>query len=182
MSESTSLGRSTATGNPPVRVVIVSGVTGSGKTTVGKALAARTGWDFHDADDLHAPESIELMRRGIALTDDLRQPWLARVRAVIEREARAGGGAVIACSALKERYRETLAHDIDGLRFVLLDAPPDVIRRRLELRQGHFAGPDLLDSQLRTLEPPTDALIVDATLPVDAQVESIVTTLGLRHA
>lgn len=180
MSASTSPARSTATGNVPVLVVIVSGVTGSGKTTVGKALAARTGWHFHDADDLHAPESVERMRHGLGLTDEMRQPWLERVRAVIEEELNRGRGAVIACSALKERYRETLAHDIAGVRFVLLDAPPDVIRRRLEMRQGHFAGPELLDGQLRTLERPDDALTVDATLPVDAIVETIVATLGLE--
>ena len=179
MSESTNPATSTATGNTPIRVVIVSGVTGSGKTTVGKALAARTGWRFHDADDLHAPESIERMRHGLGLTDEMREPWLARVRDVIEKEARDDRGAVIACSALKERYRQTLAHDLDGVCFVLLNAPAEVIRRRLEMRQGHFAGPELLDSQLRTLEPPDDALTVDATLPVDALVETIVATLDL---
>jgi gluconokinase len=163
----------------PVRVVIISGVTGSGKTTVGLALAARIGWRFHDADDLHSPESVERMRHGRALTDEMRQPWLGRVRAVIEQEVQAQHGAVIACSALKERYRVTLAHDIPGVCFVLLHAPPDVLRRRLEQRQGHFAGPDLLDSQLRTLEPPSDALIVDATLPVDALVDAIVASLAL---
>jgi gluconokinase len=161
------------------RIVVISGVTGTGKSTVGEALAARTGWSFHDADDLHAPESIERMRHGLPLTDEMRQPWLLRVRAVIEEEARAGRGAVIACSALKERYRETLAHDIPSVKFVLLDAPADVIRQRLEMRKGHFAGPDLLDSQLRTLERPDDALTLDATLPVDALVDVIVTTLGI---
>ena len=167
---------------PPTRVVIVIGVTGSGKTTVGVALAQRVGWRFHDADDLHSPESIERMRRGIGLTDELRAPWLARVRAVIENAIGDGEGAVIACSALKERYRTVLAHGLPGIRFVLLTAPPEVLRKRLAERKNHFAGPSLLDSQLKTLEIPRDALVVDATREVDEIVDTIVDELSLARA
>ncbi|HJR60644.1 MAG TPA: gluconokinase [Vicinamibacterales bacterium] len=165
---------STVIGN---RVVIVTGVAGSGKTTVGRALADRLGWRFHDADDLHSPESVERMRRNIPLDDAQRQPWLLRVRAVIEGAIREGTGAVIACSALKERYRRTLAGGLPGVRFVFLTGDPDLLRDRLEQRAGHFAGADLLDSQLAALEPPEDVLTLDVALPVDALVDRITATL-----
>lgn len=161
-------------GRAPVRILILTGVAGSGKSTVGRALAARLGWRFHDADDLHAPASIERMRRGEPLDDELRQPWLRRVRQLIETAAAGGEGVVIACSALKERYRRTLADGIEGIRFVLLRGDPALLRERLERRTGHFAGARLLESQLAALEPPPDALTVDVSLPVDAIVDRIV--------
>lgn len=161
-------------GRAPARILILTGVAGSGKSTVGRALAARLGWRFHDADDLHAPASIERMRRGEPLDDELRQPWLRRVRRLIETAAAGGEGTVIACSALKERYRRTLADGIEGIRFVLLRGDPALLRERLERRAGHFAGARLLESQLAALEPPADALAVDVSLPVDAIVDRIV--------
>lgn len=158
----------------PVGTVILTGVAGSGKTTVGRALAARLGWAFCDADDLHDSESIERIRRGQPLSDDDRRPWLERVRAVIERTTRDGEAIVIACSALKARYRQTLARGSSGIRFVFLSGDAALLRERLERRQGHFAGAALLDSQLAELEPPRDALTVDVSLPVDAIVDRIV--------
>jgi len=163
----------------PPSVVIITGVTGSGKTTVGRALAARVGWRFHDADDLHSPENIERMRRGVPLTDALRQPWLSRVREVIEQAIGTGEHAVIACSALKAAYRRTLAEGLPGVRFVLLAASASVLRERLAERQGHFAGAALLESQLAALEPPRDALTLDATQPVETLVDRIASELGL---
>jgi gluconokinase len=164
------------TGTPRPRIVVVTGVAGSGKTTVGSALAARLGWAFHDADDLHAAEHIERMRRGEPLDDARRLPWLRRVRHVIEAAARQDRGAVVACSALKESYRRVLADGIDGVCFVLLTGDPVLLRERLERRTGHFAGSALLDSQLAALEP-GDALAVDIALPVDTIVDRIAAAL-----
>ena len=157
--------------------MIVTGVSGSGKTTVGRALASRLNWDFHDADDLHAPENIERMRRGEPLDDELRQPWLERVRRVVEEAARQGRHTVIACSALKKRYRQALATGVSGVQFVYLSAQPDLLRTRLEQRRDHFAGSALLESQLAALEPPAAALTVDASLPVDSIVDRLAAEL-----
>ncbi len=162
---------------PLPHIVIVIGVTGSGKSTVGRALAARLGWRFHDADDLHSPENVERMRRNIPLTDEQRQPWLLRVRAIVDEAVRDGSGEVIACSALKARYREVIAGGVSGVRIVHLTGAPALLRQRLEHRAGHFAGPGLLDSQLQALEPPREALTIDVQLPVDTIVETIVADL-----
>jgi gluconokinase len=157
--------------------VIITGVAGSGKSTVGRVLAARLGWRFHDADDLHSPESVERMRRNLPLDDGLRQPWLERVRGVIEQAIADRVHAVIACSALKAQYRETLARGLSGIRFVHLTGAPSLLRERLALRSGHFAGTDLLDSQLAALEPPQQALTLDVSRPVDALVDAVVSDL-----
>lgn len=162
----------------PVHIVIVTGVSGSGKTTVGRALAARLGWRFHDADDLHSPESIERMRRNLPLDDELRQPWLDRVRAVMKTASAENTGTVVACSALRESYRRKLSEGIDGVTFVLLDGDAGLLRERLDRREGHFAGSGLLDSQLAALEVPSAGLTVDLSLPVDAIVEHIISELG----
>lgn len=157
----------------PIDTIILTGVAGSGKTTVGRALAQRLDWPFCDADDLHDAESIERIRRNQPLDDRDREPWLQRVRAVIERTKQEGGSIVIACSALKERYRQTLAAGLTGIRLVLLTGDVALLRERLEQRRGHFAGPALLDSQLAELERPLDALTIDVSLPVDAIVDRI---------
>ena len=158
---------------PLPHIVIVIGVTGSGKSTVGRALATRLGWRFHDADDLHSPENVERMRQNLPLTDEQRQPWLLRVRAVVDEAVRDSTGEVIACSALKERYRDVIAGGVTGVRFVHLVGDPALLRERIERRPGHFAGPALLDSQLAALESPADALTLDVQLPVDALVDAI---------
>lgn len=157
----------------PIDTIILSGVAGSGKTTVGRALSRRLDWPFCDADDLHDAESIERIRRNQPLDDRDREPWLQRVRAVIERTKQEGGSIVIACSALKERYRQTLAAGLTGIRLVLLTGDVALLRERLEQRRGHFAGPALLDSQLAELERPLDALTIDVSLPVGVIVDRI---------
>ena len=157
--------------------IIVMGVAGSGKTTVGRALADRLGWRFCDADDLHSAENIRRIRRNLPLRDRDREPWLQRVRATIEQAQTDGAGLVVACSALKERYRQILSSGIPGVRFVYLAADAELLRDRLRRRQGHFAGPALLDSQLADLEPPDHALHVDASLPVDAIVDMVHSSL-----
>jgi gluconokinase len=159
-------------------VVIVMGVSGSGKTTVGSALAAALSWRFVDADQLHAPESVAKMARGEPLTDADRWPWLDRLRAIIVAALAADEPLVVACSALKAAYRARLTGgDAQRVRFVHLTATPEVLRARLAGRAGHFMKQGMLASQLATLEPPADALSLDAARPVDALVAEITRSL-----
>ena len=158
-------------------VIVVTGVTGAGKTTVGQALAADLGWRFQDADDLHAPESIAQMARGERLSDAQRQPWLARIRALIDAVVEAGGNVVIACSALREQYRQALSSGAPEVRFVFLDVDMNVAHARAASRPSHFAGPDLVASQFEALEPPAGVPWLDASLPVAVLVERIKETV-----
>jgi len=159
-------------------VVVVMGVTGAGKTTVGEALAADLGWDFYDADDFHPAANKAKMHAGIALTDEDRWPWLAAIRRAIEQALADGRGAVVACSALKAAYREALAGGLEGVAFVLLDGPRELLEERLQARTDHFMNPALLDSQLRTLERPRHAIVVDISQPAPVQVAAIRKALG----
>ncbi len=136
------------------------GVAGSGKSTVGAMLAHDFDCDFHDADDLHSASNLDKMHRGIPLTDDDRRPWLAAVRALIDRYLNSGADTVIACSALKQAYRATLVRNTDDVRLVFLKGSFDVIAQRLALRHGHFFDPALLRSQFDALEEPLDAMVV----------------------
>src|SRR5262245_60217973 len=125
-----------------VRVIVVMGVAGAGKTLVGSALASALGWSFYDADDFHSPEKVGKMPGGVGLTDADRAAWLATLHDVIDHVIRDGRNAVMACSALKEAYREALTPDDapEGtVRFVYLDVPADVLRERLEQRAHHYA-------------------------------------------
>jgi len=160
-------------------VVILIGVAGSGKTTIGRALAQRYGWRFVDADDHHAPAAIAKMSAGIALTDADRAPWLASLHAVAAAALDRREHVVIACSALKERYRDTLRGALRQVRFVYLKADESTLRRRLEERTGHFAPPALLASQLAALEEPGGAVTIDSTRPLDDIVGAIGYELGL---
>jgi gluconokinase len=146
-------------------VVIIMGAAGAGKSTVGAALAVALGWSFIDADDFHTPANIERMRAGVGLSDEDRGPWLARVRqAILEHTARRQP-VVVACSALKRRYREILTAGVDDPRLVYLQADEMLLKNRLRNRRGHFAGPALATTQLHDLEAPQDeALYVDASL------------------
>jgi gluconokinase len=156
-------------------VVIIMGVAGCGKTTVGKALAAARGWRFVDADDHHAPASVAKMASGVPLTDADRWPWLDQLRGIIAAAIAAGEPLVLACSALKAAYRARLVGgDGDRVRFVHLTAAPDVLRARLEGRASHFMKPGMLASQLATLEPPADALTLDAAQSPEALVAAII--------
>jgi gluconokinase len=154
-------------------IVIVMGVTGSGKTTVGALLAGACGWDFRDADEFHPAENVAKMRNGIALDDDDRRPWLDRLNALLADHERRGKSLVLACSALKQAYRDRLAHGCAAARFVFLDGDKEMIRTRLLARRDHYMNPRLLDSQFAILERPGDALLLDVTAAPVALVNSI---------
>lgn len=159
-------------------IVIVMGVVGAGKTTVGQLLAQQMGWRFADADDFHPAANIEKIRRGIPLTDTDRWPWLDALRAAIQQWIFNRQNAVLACSALKSSYRERLDAGPE-VRFVFLKSDPQVIERRLRARQGHFADAQILSSQLADLEPPHSALAVDISATPEQIVSSIREGLGL---
>jgi gluconokinase len=136
-------------------IVIVMGVTGAGKTTVGRLLAEQLSWQFVDADDFHPPENVEKMRQGIPLTDVDRRPWLQRLRTQIESWIAVGKNVVLACSALKRSYRLELAAGPD-VRFVYLKGSAALIAARLRSRHGHFAGEQILAGQFADLEEPKE--------------------------
>ena len=157
-------------------ILILIGVSGIGKTTIGKLLAAQTGWHFEDADDYHSAENKKKMAAGIPLNDDDRWPWLSTLHNRMSVYLQEGCGAIFACSALKERYRERLVEgfDDDAFRFVDLQAPVDVVRQRLRAREHEYMNPQLLDSQVAAFEKPSQAWSVSvAGRPEDA-VEEIV--------
>jgi gluconokinase len=161
-------------------IVVVMGVSGSGKTTVGAALAQRLGWHFQEGDALHPPENVAKMRAGIPLDDADRGPWLHAVAARVDEWRERGEAGVITCSALKRRYRDMIVGDRPGVRLVHLTAPPALIAQRLAGRHGHFMPGTLLESQLATLEPPgpdENALTVAMDAPVETVVERIAAAL-----
>jgi gluconokinase len=160
-------------------VLIVMGVTGSGKTTVGQALATALGWEFHDGDDLHSEANKRKMHLGIPLTDADRGPWLSAIRTLIQKMMLEGRNGIVACSALKQSYRDELIVDPALVKVVYLKASSQVIAERLRNRAGHFMNPELLQSQFDTLEEPREAIVVDASVSPDAIVREIKTRLGL---
>jgi gluconokinase len=142
-----------------VMVILVMGTTGAGKTTVGKRMAKRLGWTFLDADDFHPPANIEKMKHGVSLTDADRAPWLANIHARLVQLASAGKYAVLACSALKQSYRDTLAAGLD-FRIVYLRGTYEQMRQHILARHGHFAGESILAGQFADLEEPRDAITI----------------------
>ena len=158
--------------------VLLMGVSGSGKSTIGRALAAELDWPFLDADTLHPPANVAKMASGIPLTDEDRWPWFDRIVAEMRRYAAAGNHVVIACSALKQAYRDRLESG-GPVRFVYLKGDAETIAPRLAGRAGHFMPPSLLASQFATLEEPDDAIVVDITQSVAGQVAAI--TRALRE-
>ena len=166
--------------NPRPSVLVVMGVSGAGKTRLGRALAEELGWDFADADDHHSAANVAKMRSGSPLTDEDRAPWLAALRFEIERRLAPGRTPlVLACSALKQSHRRALqAGDVDRVRLIHLDGPPELIAARLASRGGHYMPPSLLPSQLAALEPPSDALRVDIASPTETQVAAVRAALG----
>ncbi|THF87432.1 gluconokinase [Deinococcus sp. KSM4-11] len=153
------------------------GVSGSGKTTIGAALAARLDWAFVDADDLHPPANTQKMSRGEPLTDADRAPWLAGLHRLIAHHVQDGPPLVLACSALKERYRRTLIGNVVGVQLVFARGSRDLIAARMRAR-SHFMPPSLLDSQFAALEEPQDAVTVDISSPLDDIVADLVRTIS----
>jgi gluconokinase len=162
-------------------IVIVFGVSGAGKTTIGKLLAEELGWQFYEADDFHPRSNIEKMRRGRPLTDEDRWPWLERLREQLTRSVAAKENAVLACSALKRAYRERLRVS-DDVKFVFLRGDYALIAEQLCHRRGHFMNPTLLKSQFADLEEPGSdegALTIELGRTPDELVKEIKTNLGL---
>jgi gluconokinase len=158
-------------------IILLMGVQGSGKTTVGRALAEHLGWRFADADEFHPPENIAKMAAGIPLDDRDRAPWLAELRTEIDRTLADRSNLVLTCSALKERYRQRLL--TDGVALVYLRGTRELIASRLKSRAGHFAKLDLLNSQFADLEEPTNALTIDVSSSVGEIVKEITDCLRL---
>lgn len=163
----------------PARILVIMGVAGSGKTTIGLALAEALDWVFADADDFHPPENVGKMTAGISLTDEDRAPWLASIRAYIEESLRNDRSAIITCSALKERYRETILVDPARVTLIYLKGSHELLAERISQRSGHFMKPKMLETQLATLEEPDNALVVDITPKPDVIVANIRAALGI---
>jgi carbohydrate kinase (thermoresistant glucokinase family) len=155
-------------------ILIVMGVSGSGKSTIGEPLAARLGFPFLDADEFHPPENVAKMAAGTPLTDEDRWPWLALLNAKLKKEK----NAVLACSALKQSYRDALAEGLAHCRFVHLRGDIELIRDRLSLRKHRYMPASLLESQFATLEPPKDAIEVDIAQAPEECLEAILRALG----
>jgi gluconokinase len=141
-------------------ILLVMGVTGSGKSTVGRTLAERLGWVYLEGDDFHSAANKHKMHRGIALTEADRIPWLDAMHAELERQDQGGKNVVLACSALREEYRARLMHDLQ-VKLVYLRGSRELIASRLRQRVNHFAGESILDNQFAVLEEPPNALVVD---------------------
>lgn len=161
-----------------VRFLIVMGVSGCGKTSVGEALAEELGWDFYDADDYHPTENVAKMASGIPLNDSDRAPWLATLHDMISSSLIQNRPGVLACSALKERYRQQLLEGNPNVQIVYLKGSYDLIWSRMSARKDHYMKPHMLKSQFDALEEPTDALMVDISVSVDEIVQEIISTLS----
>ena len=149
------------------RFVIVMGVSGSGKSRVGKLLAEKLGWDFYDADDFHPPANVKKMADGIPLDDSDRAPWLASLHDLISSNLTKNRPGVLACSALKERYRQQLIDRNTDVNLVYLKGSYDLIWSRMADRKEHYMQPEMLQSQFDTLEEPLHALTIDISRPID---------------
>ncbi|WP_244425125.1 gluconokinase [Bradyrhizobium sp. STM 3843] len=163
--------------------LVIMGVSGSGKSTIGEALSARLGWRYEDGDSFHPAANVAKMSAGHPLTDADRWPWLQAIAAEIERCRAAGEHVIIACSALKKAYRDILVHGRDDIRMVYLKGTEALIADRIGHRKGHFMPPGLLASQFATLEPPADEehpVTVSIDAPVDVIVDRILQKLGIE--
>lgn len=164
------------------QLLVVMGVSGSGKTTVAQLLAQQLGWTFAEADDFHPPANIAKMESGHPLTDDDRWPWLEALRDWASERADAGEDAVVTCSALKRSYRDLLRGSRARVRFVHLDGPAELLAQRIGGRTGHFMPSSLLGSQLETLErlaPDEDGVVVSIELTAQECARAAATALGL---
>jgi carbohydrate kinase (thermoresistant glucokinase family) len=162
-------------------VLVLMGPMGCGKTAIGKMLAKKLGWSFYDADDFHPKENVEKMRAGIALTDEDRKLWLEKLRAHIQRWLKHRQSTILACSALKQAYRDILGVNQSTVRTVYLKGSYELLRKRLEERQHPYMDKNLLRSQLDTLEEPKDGLTVDISATLEIIVGTIIKSLKLNQ-
>jgi gluconokinase len=160
-------------------IILVMGVSGSGKTTIGQLLAKSLHWEFKDADSFHSSENIEKMRHGISLNDLDRMPWLLAMQQAIKHWLEENKNVVLACSALKASYREYLLIGYEGVKLVYLKGSFELIQKRLQERHNHFMSEKLLKSQFDTLEEPYDAISVDVSESQEKIVQNIITALGI---
>lgn len=157
--------------------ILIMGVTGSGKTTIGALLSAAMGWPFYDADDFHSPDNVRKMASGVSLTDEDRGPWLEKLRELISGHNERGENGVLACSALKKAYRRILSADAD-VAVVYLKAHRALIRSRLDNRSDHYMPQCLIESQFLDLEEPEECIIIEAAWPPEQAVGTIRSQLG----
>ena len=157
------------------------GVSGSGKTTLGKALAQKPGWDFFDADDFHPPENIAKMAAGIPLDDSDRAPWLGALHDQLLSRLSVGRQPVLACSALKAKYRAQLLEGMDGIAVIYLQGSYDLIWSRMSTRERHYMKPEMLQSQFDALEEPKNAIMLDIRMPLKDMIEAITKKLEEGH-
>lgn len=160
-------------------IILVMGVSGSGKTTIGKMLADSLGWTFSDADAFHSPMNVEKMRQGIPLSEADRTPWLQDLQSAIKHWLQENKNVVLACSALKDSYRQFLVVDSERIKLVYLKGPYQLIQQRLQERQNHYMSDKLLTSQFNTLEEPLDTIFIDIAEPPQMIVKNIRTALGI---
>ncbi|MDZ8092962.1 MAG: gluconokinase [Nostoc sp. DedQUE05] len=160
-------------------IIIVMGVSGSGKTTIGKLLANSLECEFSDADTFHSPENVEKMRRGIPLSEEDRIPWLQDLQTAIKHWLQENKNVVLACSALKNSYRQFLVVNSDGIKLVYLKGSYELIQMRLKKRSNHYMSEKLLNSQFYTLEEPVDTLSMDVAQPPQIIVQNIRTALEI---
>ena len=154
-------------------ILVLMGVSGCGKTTVGEILGKQLGWEFNDADDFHPPSNVAKMRAGHALTDDDRWPWLDRLNALLRASELDGKNTILACSALRQVYRDRLEQGCKDVRWFYLKGSFELIQSRLAARKGHYMNPALLQSQFATLEEPANAIVIDIAPAADVLAAKI---------
>ena len=160
-------------------IILVMGVSGSGKTTIGQLLAESLHWEFRDADSFHSSDNIEKMRHGIPLNDLDRMPWLLAMQQAIQDWLQENKNVVLACSALKDSYRQYLLIGNERVKLVYLKGSFELIKKRLQERHNHFMSEKLLKSQFDTLEEPAEAILVDVSESQEEIVQNIITALGI---
>jgi carbohydrate kinase (thermoresistant glucokinase family) len=167
----------------PTLVIVLMGVSGSGKSTVGAELSRKLGWPFRDADSFHPAANVEKMSRGVPLTDEDRAPWLAAIAQWIDERRRLSDPGIVSCSALKRAYRRRIIGGREGVRLVYLEGDKELIAERMQARTGHFMPVSLLDNQFATLEEPRDdeaPVIVSIAAPPQQLADVVIQALKLK--